>query len=223
MSQPVPPLPDEWLKQLKNAQSLPQDIPPEWLKQITRASRSELPEIPDSWLKKIKQASNPDLVTAVLSSSVLAALIALGSAALTAHFTNQGQERLEAYKLQLQAQNDKIKAYAKLLANLNSLASSLEGYLNLAEIRGSGHADAALAGQLNAVGIAQAAVLGAEKDVVLGDAVRTEVDQVLARISPPLSMAQTNPQNSAAQLKTALIGLQRLISRLNQETPSLNK
>src|SRR5205807_4520327 len=142
---------------------------------ISQADRSDLqlPEIPESWLHKIKEATKPDLLSAILGNSILAALIAMGSAALTAHMSNTGAGRQEKFKLQLKAESDQVKkrvqAYNALARDLDSLASVLHAYLRMSEIASKVPGDAVsaedLLAQRNKVGLAEKEVLGAEKDI----------------------------------------------------------
>jgi hypothetical protein len=185
----------------------------------------QLPEIPDSWLRKIKEASKPDLVSAILGSSLLAAVIAMGSAALTSYMTNRGAEKLEKVKLQLQAESDQVKkrvqAYNALARNLESLASALDAYLRMSEIAAkapSGVVSASdLLAQRDRVGLAEKEVLAAEKDIAHYDsALPSDVDACFEKLSLALAATEKNPK-VAASLKPVLDQLKELVSRVNGE------
>jgi hypothetical protein len=229
-----PLIPEEWLRQLKQAQAFPPEIPEPWLQKISQASRSQLqlPEIPDSWLRKIKEATKPDLVSAILGSSLLAAFIAMGSAALTSYTANRGAEKLEKFKLQLQAESDQVKkrvqAYNALARDLDSLASVLDAYLRMSEIAAKVPRDAvsasSLLAQRNKVGLAEKEVLAAQKDIAPYDSVLpNEVEACLVKLNLALAATEKNPK-ILASLKPVLDNLKALVSRVNGEmNKSLDK
>jgi hypothetical protein len=164
-------------------------------------------------------------LSTILGSALLAALIGLGSSALTAHITNQGAERLEKYKQQLQAQNEQVKkrltAYSGLSKNLDSLVSALDTYLRMVQIGartpGDARAAAALRGQQYAVGLSQKGLLAAEKDPILRDSqLPAQINDCLARLNPVLARDLTG-SNAASALSPVLEELKVLLSRVNGE------
>jgi hypothetical protein len=224
---PDPHVSEEWLQRLKQAQALPPDIPEPWLQRISEASRSQLqlPEIPDSWLCKIKEATKPDLLATILGSSLLVAVIAVGSSALTSYMTNRGAEKLEKVKLQLQAESDQVKkrvqAYNSLAHDLDSLVSMLDAYLRMSEIAAkvpsSAVSTSSLLAQRNKIGLAEKEVLAAEKNVASFDNVLpAEVDTCLERLSLALATTGNHPKGLAS-LKLLLDQLKQLVSRANDE------
>lgn len=215
MSQPTPPIPEERIRQLQQGQSLPVDMPPQWLEKISQAaSRAPLPELPDSWLNKIKEATKPNLLGTILGSSLLAALIAFGSSILTAYITNRGQQQVEEQKVKQDAKNKVANAYVQLLDKLSGLDMAVEGYYDFSHIT---HDKAALNAQLDNVGLAQAALIGAEKNTALNDKVRAEVDRVLSDLTPVIADARSHPETAVSQLKPLLTELRDLSRQLSQE------
>jgi hypothetical protein len=159
----------------------------------------------------------------LLSSSVLAALIAMGSSTLTSYLNNRSAQELEKFKLQLQSQNDKVKkrvqTYSALAHDLDSLASVLDAYLRMSTIAAKAPHDtlssASLLVQRNKVGLAEKEVLSANKDISPYDSeLASEVDDCLGKLSPALATAQENPKASAS-LSDVLEQLKQLISRAN--------
>lgn len=230
MSEPDSGQPAATSAQPQLGQTLPPEIPELWLQKISQASSSRLslPDIPESWLAKIKEATKPDLVSAVLGSSLLAAIIAMASATLTSYMTNRGAEKLEQTKLELQSKSDQVKkrirAYSILAQNLDSLASALDAYLRMSQIAAKAPRDAvsslSLSAQHNKVGLAEKEVLAAEKDVSGYDkALPSEVDACLAKLSLALAATQVNPRASSS-LNPVLDELRQLASSVNVE---LNK
>jgi hypothetical protein len=205
--------------------ALPPDIPDAWLKKISETNRSQLQtsEIPDSWLRKIKEAAKPDLLSVVLGSSLLAALIAMGSAALTTYMTSKSAEKLEAYKLAIQAQNDQVKkraqAYGTLARDLDSLASALDAYLRMSDIAAKVPvvSSSDLLAQREKVGLAEKEVLAAQKDIAsYGGIVSGEIDACFVKLSPALAAAEKDPK-VAASLKPILDQLKDLVFVANGE------
>ncbi len=222
---PLPPTatPEEVLKRLQQSLIVPLEIPESWLTKISDSSRSQLPEMPDSWLREIKEAARPDLLSIVLGSSVLAALIALASAALTAHITNVGAEQLEKEKLVLQGKNERRLAYRDLSQNLDSLATALDAYLRMSRIGARSPREAgvilALQDQRNAVGLAERKVLAAEKDTALRSSPliqSQEIDKCIGQLSPMLSVRE-DPPADVSQLGAVLDRLRQLVSEASDE------
>jgi DNA-binding helix-hairpin-helix protein with protein kinase domain len=184
-----------------------------------------LPDIPEAWLDKIKNATKPGLVATVLGSGVLAALIGLASGALAAHYTNQGNERLEAYKEQLQARKEQSQrrraAYTELSKDLDSLATSLDAYLRIIQITSRTPADkqasATLQSQKSSVGLAQRGLLIAKKDPALSDSQLTaQIDDCLTDLNGVLSR-NLKPSEASDALKPVLDQVQDLLARSNAE------
>lgn len=207
------------------APTLPPDIPQSWLQQISEASASKLtlPEIPDSWLNKIKEAAKPNLLLTLLGSSVVAALIAMGSAALTSYMGSKSAEKLEVLKLQLQSQNDSMKkrvqTYNTLAHDLDSLASALDAYLRMSLMASKAPRDtlsaSSLSAQRNKVGLAEKVVLNSNKEIAPYDKeLASEVENCLGKLNLELGAAQESPKSSSA-LTAVLDQLRQLVSSAN--------
>jgi hypothetical protein len=219
------PTPQGGVQQAGHGQTLPPDIPESWLRQISQASRSQvtLPDIPELWLNKIKEVTKPNLVSTILGSSLLAALIAMGSATLTSYMGNRGAEKLEKLKLQLQSQNDQVKkrvrTYSTLAHDLDALSSALDAYLRMSMIAARAPRDtlsaSSLLAQRNRVGLAEKEVLTAKKDIASYDTeLASEVDDCLGKLSPALAATQENPEASSS-LDAVLEQLKQLVSSAN--------
>ena len=185
----------------------------------------QLPEIPESWLHKIKEATKPDRVSVILGSSLLAALIAMGSAMVTSYITNRGNERLERVKLQLQAESDQVKkrvqAYNTLARDLDSLASALDAYLRMSEIVAKAHSDVVsssdLLAQRDKVGLAEKEALAAQRDIAPYNSVLpAEISACFEKLSLALAATEKSPKD-ADSLRPVLEQLKQLVSRVNAE------
>lgn len=204
--------------------TLPPTLPESWLNQIAEVQSQALPrEIPESWLCRIKEAAKPNLLTTFLGSSLIAALIGMGSSALTAYLSDRSAEKLERVKIQLQAQGEQLKnriqAYNKLAHNLNSLASDLDAYLRMIDIAAkSSHATfspADLDTQRKKVGQSEKEVLAVQQEVGQFDSVlSSEIDSCLQNLNPALAK---QAQEAGPSLRDTLTQLKQLVSRVNHE------
>jgi hypothetical protein len=165
---------------------LPEKVPPGWLDQIREVVKSEKPRL---WL-------------VLLTSSVMAAVIAAASSYWAVERKITADKELETIKSRLEIEKDnarsRIAAYNKLSQNLNTFAERLEGFANFVQISGRDRPTpervAHMQRELRAVGLSEQAVNDARNDPLLNG---TRAQQMAGGKSA-LSITSTARARSAA-------------------------
>jgi hypothetical protein len=175
---------------------LPEKVPPGWLDQIREVVKSEKPRL---WL-------------VLLTSSVMAAVIAAASSYWAVERKITADKELETIKSRLEIEKDnarsRIAAYNKLSQNLNTFAERLEGFANFVQISGRDRPTpervAHMQRELRAVGLSEQAVNDARNDPLLnGTRAQQMVDKCLGELNPALSNAKSNTSASLATIQSA--------------------
>ncbi len=188
----------------------PEGLPPAWLDQIRNVVKSEKPRL---WL-------------VLLTSSVMAALVAAVSSYWAVERKIAADQNLETIKSRLELERDKarsrISAYNKLAQNLNTFAVRLDGFASFVQIS---RRDPSIPKrvehirrELDRVGDSEHGVIDARNDPLLnGTRAQQLVDNCLSKLNPALSNARINPSASLPQIQSAPAQLQEIITEVQRD------
>ncbi len=188
----------------------PEGLPPAWLDQIRNVVKSEKPRL---WL-------------VLLTSSVMAALVAAVSSYWAVERKIAADQNLETIKSRLELERDKarsrISAYNKLAQNLNTFAVRLDGFASFVQISRRDPSTPKrvehIRRELDRVGDSEHGVIDARNDPLLnGTRAQQLVDNCLSKLNPALSNARINPSASLPQIQSAPAQLQEIITEVQRD------